>query len=149
MIEDIETRIKKHEGFCSVPKLDVSPMYVIGFGHDITKEECDDYASGISYTDAETLLMQDIMLAKTKASKAFPWMLGLDDVRQSVIYEAVFQLGLAGVEKFKKMISAIRDKNWEVAAAEMLNSKWHEQTPSRVEELADLMLNGNDNNASN
>ena len=43
-----------------------------------------------------------------------------------------------------KMIVAMREKDYTTASKEMLNSQWHIQTPSRCEELANLMLYGNE-----
>lgn len=140
--EDLETRIIRHEGFCSTPKIDVAPMFVIGFGHDITKEECVNYPNGITWDDAEKLLQSDITNVKQECASAFPWILGLSTNRQDVIYEMAFQMGIAGVEQFHGMITAIRDSDWNGAAQHMLESLWHQETPSRCEDLAKLMISG-------
>jgi len=50
-----------------------------------------------------------------------------------------YQLGLAGVGAFRKMWAAITAEDYEAAADEMLDSKWHKQTPSRVQRLSDRM----------
>ena len=52
-----------------------------------------------------------------------------------------FQMGLAGFCKFKKDISNMQDKNWKVAADEMLDSLWAKQTPARANRLADIVRN--------
>ena len=51
----------------------------------------------------------------------------------------VFQLGKTGVSKFKKMLKALKKKDYKEAANQMLDSKWHTQTPERAEGLASLM----------
>jgi hypothetical protein len=50
-----------------------------------------------------------------------------------------FQLGKPRVLKFKKMWSALRDKNFEEASNQMIDSAWHKQTTKRCESLAKLM----------
>lgn len=50
-----------------------------------------------------------------------------------------YQLGFAGVNAFRKMWAAIDSGDYETAADEMLDSKWHEQTPSRAQRLSDRM----------
>ncbi len=45
----------------------------------------------------------------------------------------------AGVSKFKKMFDALKNTEYSKAADEMLNSAWYRQTPSRCEELSNLM----------
>lgn len=140
--ETLESRIIRHEGFCAFPKVDIPPMYVIGFGHDITKTECENYSNGITWNEAEELLEYDLNIIKQNCAKEFPWLLGLDDIRQSVIWEMCYQLGVGGVSQFKNMIAAIREKNWEEAANSMLESQWQQETPVRCQELASLMRTG-------
>lgn len=142
-VETLEERIQRHEGFCAVPKLDVAPMYVIGFGHDITKIGCDNYPNGITYAQAEALLESDLAIVKQNCAQEFPWILGLDEIRQEVIWEMAFQLGVGGVAQFKDMIAAIRQQDWDAAAQAMLDSVWHKETPGRCEELAALMFTDN------
>ena len=48
-------------------------------------------------------------------------------------------LGKTGVSKFKKMFEALKNNDYSRAASEMLNSAWYRQTPSRCEELSELM----------
>ena len=58
---------------------------------------------------------------------------------QGVIVEMCFQMGFAGFCKFKKAISNMQDKNWKVAADEMLDSKWaRSDSPPRANRLADI-----------
>ena len=47
----------------------------------------------------------------------------------------IFQIGIKGVLKFKKMIKQIEDNNNHLAALEMMDSLWYLQTPRRVERL--------------
>lgn len=68
---------------------------------------------------------------------------GISAIRQDVIIEMAYQLGLAGCLNFKKMWAAIREGDFWAAASEMLDSRWAiEQTPSRAEKLASRMRNG-------
>lgn len=141
-METLEHRIMRHESFTAKPIIDVAPNYEIGYGHDLTPAELLQYADGITQQEAYDLLIKDVQERKDQANKHFPWILGLDDVRASVIYEMCYQMGVDGVNGFPKMIAAIRDKDYNTACKEMLNSAWHSQTPDRCEELANLMLNG-------
>ena len=67
---------------------------------------------------------------------------GLNPHRQGVMIEMVFQMGVEGVGKFKKFLAAAKDQDWTRAADEMLDSKWHKQTPERAEMLAKIFLKG-------
>jgi lysozyme len=46
-----------------------------------------------------------------------------------------FQLGKPRLSKFKKMIAAVEDMNWEKMADEMQDSTWRWQTPNRAQRL--------------
>ena len=56
-----------------------------------------------------------------------------------VLAEMAYQLGGAGLAKFKNAIAHVKSGNYVSAAAEMLDSKWAKQTPQRAERLADRM----------
>ncbi len=138
MTETLEQRIIRHEGFRSLPYKDILGKLTIGYGRCLT-------TNGISDDEAELMLNNDIEDARLALSQSFPWSLGLNDVRKDVLTEMIFQLGVHGVLGFPRMIAAIRIGDFGSAAKEMLNSVWHTQTPIRCEELANLMLNGENN----
>ena len=53
-----------------------------------------------------------------------------------------YQLGVEGVMKFKKMIAALQNGDYDRAADEMADSLWAKQTPSRAQRLMTLMRIG-------
>jgi lysozyme len=61
-----------------------------------------------------------------------------EDVQQA-IGNMAYQLGPAGVMKFKRMLSALDAHDRVTAADEMLESKWAEQTPSRARRVAAMV----------
>lgn len=138
MTESLMDRLIRHEGIKLNLYKDTIGYWTLGVGRCLDKK-------GISHDEALYMLANDIHDVQQQAAQAMPWLLGIDDVRQSVIYEMIFQLGINGVLAFKKMLAAIRDQDWKTASNEMLNSNWHQQTPKRCEELADLMLSGETN----
>jgi Phage lysozyme len=143
MTETLQDRIIRHEGFCQMPKIDVAPDYEIGFGHDITPAQASgQYVNGISYSEAVGLLEQDIAQCTEQADSHFPWFEQLDPVRQDVLVEQIFQLGISRTLGFHEELAALAVGDWSKAAYEMTNSEWHTQTPARCTELAGLMLNG-------
>ena len=65
--------------------------------------------------------------------------LNLDDKAKDVIVEMVFQLGIGGVSKFKKMWEALRKTDYGEASFQMMDSRWTKQTPNRAEDLSKIM----------
>ena len=131
-------RIKEHEGFRDTIYRDSLGKATIGYGHLIV--EGDVYEDGTQYSH-ELLHRQfgvDFDKAYLQAQEL------MDDYRlpftaQTVIIEMVFQLGVGNVSKFKKMWEALREHDFESAADEMVDSRWHKQTPQRCEYLANTM----------
>jgi lysozyme len=89
---------------------------------------------------AMDLLKADIGKAINGCLTALPWLVDVDEARRDVIYEMAFQLGVHGVLGFKQMLMHLKEGDYADAAREMLESLWHKQTPSRCEELANIMI---------
>lgn len=53
-----------------------------------------------------------------------------------------YQLGIAGLFAFRRMIAALAADNPTEAAAQILDSLAARQTPNRYQELHDIMLTG-------
>jgi lysozyme len=136
--EDVKNRIKKHEGFVAKVYLDSLGKATIGYGHLLTEE--DDFVEGVIYDKdiLEALFDKDF----DKAKQGMEELVGTLDIAMAakgIIIEMVFQLGKTGVSKFKNMFAALNEYDYTRAAEEMLNSAWYRQTPSRCEELSNLM----------
>jgi lysozyme len=54
----------------------------------------------------------------------------------------IFNLGLYGVLGFKRMLAALREKDYLKASKEMLDSKWAKQVGYRAKKLASIMALG-------
>ena len=136
--EDVKNRIKKHEGFVAKVYLDSLGKATIGYGHLLTEE--DDFVEGVIYDKdiLEALFDKDF----DKAKQGMEELVGTLDIAMAakgIIIEMVFQLGKTGVSKFKNMFAALNEYDYTRTAEEMLNSHWYRQTPSRCEELSNLM----------
>ena len=60
---------------------------------------------------------------------------------QSILIEMCFQLGQAGVGKFKNMFKALGECDFSEAALQMQDSRWYQQTPARCLELSNIIKN--------
>jgi len=136
--EDVKSRIKKHEGFIAKVYLDSLGKQTIGYGHLLAED--DEFVEGVIYDKdiLEALFDSDF----NKAKQGMEELIGTLDIAMAakgIIIEMIFQLGKTGVSKFKNMFAALNEYDYTRAAAEMLNSAWYRQTPSRCEELANLV----------
>lgn len=124
-----------HEGYRRFPYTDTTGHLTIGIGRNIADK-------GISYTEALYLLDQDLRYFIDKLQDSLPFFENLDPSRKTVLIDMCFNLGINGFLKFKNMIEAIKNKNWELAAYHIKNSKAYGQAPNRYRKLAEIMRTG-------
>jgi len=135
---DLKARIKKHEGYRDTIYKDSLGFSTIGYGHLVL--QTDRYEKGVTYRkkDLEKVFNTDFNTAKSNANQLIEG-LPIHHQAKCVIIEMVFQLGMGGVSKFKKMWKALKQNNYQIASEEMLDSRWAKQTPKRAEELSNVM----------
>jgi len=98
---------------------------------------------GITKEEALYLLDNDIE-NYTADVKRFPWFESLNPVRQKVIVDMCFNLGLAGLKGFRKMIGHLEVGAYFNAAEEMKDSKWYWEVGNRSRRLVKMMATGHD-----
>ena len=117
----------------------------------ITKEELDAmdipnietvYQFGITEVDAVYLAENDVQIVEEELLRAHPCIDRLDAVRQLVLVDMAFNMGVPRLCKFKKMWAAIYEDDFSTAAKEMLDSRWAVQVKGRSHKLAHAMHHG-------
>ena len=97
---------------------------------------------GLSKEEALFLLQNDIKEAVDICKKEFSFFKNLNQTRQIILIDMCFNLGINRLKTFKKMIKAIENKDFSLAAEEMRSSLWARQVGKRAEQLAVLMKEG-------
>lgn len=80
------------------------------------------FSEPITNEAIELLLQDDIERVETELKPIFPNYEQIDPVRQAVIVDMLFNLGLPTFKEFKNFIAAVNRSDWNAAATEMLNS---------------------------
>jgi lysozyme len=88
------------------------------------------------------LLRNDIARIRVELLQRLPWFVHLDSVRQGVLMNMAFQLGVNGLMAFQDTLGKVQTGDYAVAADKMLQSKWATQTPERAKRLAIQMRDG-------
>ena len=149
-------KLIEHEGLVLQVYKDSLGIDTIGIGRNledrgISDEELEDmgiasidhvYSFGITEADAILLAENDVQIVEEELLDAHPCIAGLDAVRQLILMDMAFNMGVPRLCKFKKMWAAIHDNNFKVAAKEMLDSRWASQVKSRSTKLAHAMYSG-------
>lgn len=123
------------EEYKQFPYNDTTGHLTIGIGRNLTDR-------GVSTSEALAMLDNDIIYFTHKLNHYFPFFDELDDMRKIILINMCFNLGIFGLLEFKNMLSAIQDKNYKLAAIEMLDSKWATQVKGRADRLAAMMRDG-------
>ena len=145
-----------HEGMVLTVYEDSLGIETIGIGRNlkdrgITKEELDYmdipnmdvvYEHGITEADARYLAMNDIRIVENELCRVHSCVEDLDSVRQLILMDMAYNMGVPRLCKFKNMWGAIHDGNYEIASMEMMNSRWAKQVGSRAIKLSDAMKAG-------
>jgi lysozyme len=131
----LRAQLITHEGLRLTCYTDTVGKRTIGVGRNL-----DDV--GITRLEALRLLDNDLDRVEAQARHAFPWFDGLDEARQDVILNMLFNLGLGGLQTFKKFLNCVSQGRYEDAAREMLASKWATQVGQRAQDLAQQMRTG-------
>ena len=146
-MERLIESIKKHEGYRDHVYRDSLGYLTCGWGHALH------VGSKIPLEAAEAFLKQDVADAVRDYFKLAPslgadTLRGLNMARRRVIVEMLFNLGLPGVLKFRKMWDAIKRRQWEQASMEMLDSLWADQVGKKPGQrawvLAEIMKKGDE-----
>ncbi len=130
-------QLKLHEGFRNKPYLDSVGKLTIGVGRNLTDR-------GLKDKEVEYLLMNDIMDVIDDLNKNIVWWRSMNDVRQRVIMDMCFNMGIGGLLKFTNTLRYMEEGNYEQAAENMLQSKWATQVGQRARRLAEMMRTGVD-----
>ena len=129
--ERLLKQIEMHEGFRGKPYKDSEGIMTIGIGRNVE-------ANPLSHEEAVFMLENDVDKAIYSVNN-YQWFDGLSDVRQRVVIDMAFNLGISGFSRFKKMITHIEAGRFRLAASEMLNSKWAWQVGARAIRLSKMM----------
>lgn len=134
LTSDEERWIKKDEGYSSHPYKDTVGKLTIGYGRNIEDD-------GISPDEGE-LMFQNDLKQSTEELEEHDWYIESSDNIKKALINMNFNLGIEKLLGFKKMIAAIIDKNYTIAAMEALDSKWAIQVGQRAKEVAVMIRQG-------
>ena len=130
-------QLRTHEGVEKFPYKCTAGYLTIGVGRNIEER-------GLLDDEIDFLLDNDINIAIDEVAATYDWFFNLSEVRQRVIIDMVFNLGLPRFAKFKNMIAAIEAEDYVQASNEMMDSRWAQQVGLRASRLAEMMETGED-----
>ena len=130
----IEKMLILHEGEHLKPYLCPAGKLTIGVGRNLED-------NGITQEESRFLLLNDIARCEREMEQFF-FCGKIGEVREAVVMDMLFNLGLPRFRTFRKMIAALDRAKYDLAADEMLDSRWAQQVGQRAIRLADMMRTG-------
>ena len=130
-------QLRLHEGVEHKPYVDTVGKTTIGVGRNL-----DDV--GLTDDEIDYLLDNDIHTVMSELDIWWDGWRELDEVRQRVLADMMFNMGRPPLNKFENFHAALVDGNYEQASVEMLDSRWAEQVGQRAQRLAGMMATGED-----
>lgn len=127
----LREQLERDEGLRLKPYRDSVGKLTIGYGRNLDDR-------GITRGEAALLLDHDITDAWNDVEAAFPWSRHLSEPRMGVLVNMAF-MGIGRLRGFVKMLAAMQRRDWKTAAAELLDSKYHQQVGLRAERLAEQL----------
>ncbi len=133
--------LKRDEDLRLKPYVDTVGKTSIGIGRNL-----DDV--GISQEEAIFLAQNDIDRTMADLDAKLPWWRQLDEVRQRVIVNMCFNMGIGnaalgkGLLGFVNTLAKVKAGDYQGAADGMKASKWYGQVGARAERLVKMMRTG-------
>ncbi|WP_250467616.1 glycoside hydrolase family protein [Caballeronia sp. GAFFF2] len=143
--------LRRDEGVKYTRYLDSKGIPTTGVGHNLNAKPLPaGWTYPLSDSQVDQLLEDDLDDVYVDLDRNLSWWRALDDVRQRVIANMCFNMGIGRLLGFTKMLAAARTANYSTAAAEMLDSKWAREDvgigtaakPGRALRLANMMRDG-------
>ena len=145
---------------------DSEDVWTVGIGHNLENDQSPEELSilkiedeleeweGFTITESQAFELFDLDVEEA-INDLYPAftdedLAKLNEPRRAVLVSMGFQMGGAGVRKFKNFVRAVKTEDWHTAAAEMIYanpkvkrySRWYTQTPNRCQRAADAMRMG-------
>lgn len=131
-LDELRRQLIRDEGWRNKMYLDSEGIPSIGVGHNLRDVPISDAA-------VEQIFADDLTDKFHAVERAFPWSARLSEPRLGVLINMAF-MGIGKLRGFVKMLAAMQAGDWETAARELLDSKYHGQVGARAERLAEQLI---------
>lgn len=140
---ELEKRVAKDEGFREEAYLDTVGVWTIGYGQTRWSDGSPIFEGDtITHDDALTWFRAELWQCAVDCQQDYDSFEAHDHVRQEVLVNMRYNLGRAGLAKFKKMNDAVERFDYEGWAREMEDSRWFRQVTARAKRLQRMVLVG-------
>lgn len=144
LIEKIKEDLIKHEGYKDEIYLCSEGIPTFGIGHAIDESDIEytwPVGTPVEKERIDNAFETDCKEAIEDVESLFGDLSSYPDQCNRVLVNMAFNLGRTRLGKFKKMIQAVKEGNYDEAANQMVDSRWYNQVGNRSVELENWMRN--------
>jgi len=134
-IDKLKAQLTIDEGRKKRIYVDTMNKITAGVGRNLTDRDFSD-------DEIDLMLTNDIELVERQLDIELPWWRSMNEARQTVLANMAFNMGIAGLLKFKNTLAAMLGGRYDDAAKGMLDSLWSRQVGARAQRLAAIMRTG-------
>jgi lysozyme len=142
-LQTLIAELRRDEGVRYVVYKDTKGIDTTGVGHNLQAKPL---PAGWKYplndVQVNALLDDDLEDVFHDLDRFLPWWRDLNDVRQRVMANLCFNMGITRLLGFVRALTAARQGKYGASADELLNSTWAGQVKGRAVRLADMMRKG-------
>ena len=134
MIEQLREERMADEGCVMKIYEDHLGLKTVGIGHlcrESDPESDMEVGTPVSEERVMELFDKDMSWTFRDCIRLLPEFNDLPDEVRLIVANMMFNLGASRLAGFKKFLAAIEKEDWNSAADEMVDSKWHRQVPER------------------
>lgn len=144
-LDKLRAELTLEEGARLAAYRDSEGILTVGIGHNCIARPVEGVSAPgdtITQETSDALFTADCDDAIKQLDEALPWWAQLDDVRQNVLLDMAFNIGIRRLQEFHHMLDAAESGDYLEAARQMANSKWAAQVGSRARRLEAMMSTG-------
>jgi lysozyme len=135
--------LRRDEGVRYSVYKDTKGIDTVGVGHNLQAKPLPaGWKCPLNDTQVDSLLDDDLEDVFHDLDRNLPWWTDLNDVRQRVICNMAYNLGITKLLGFRNTLVFMRQGKYDAAADGMLASAWATQVKGRALRLADMMRKG-------
>ena len=136
--------LERDEGVRKIPYRDTRGILTIGsLAYNMEASPIpDEWTFPITDSQVSTLLTGDINCAVLDLNLHLPWWSSMDEVRQRVIVNMCFNMGIGTLLGFNNTLDGMQSGDYVGAAAGMAASRWATQVGNRATRLITAMSSG-------
>ena len=143
-LEKLREELEIDEGCKYEIYLDHLGYPTFGCGHLVVEHDAEygwEVGTSIDTVRVHETFEQDIKTVLFDCNNLYKDFEDLPEEAQRVIANMMFNMGLTRLSKFRGMKRGVDARDWNAAADEMVDSRWHKQVTKRANRLVERMRN--------